>query len=376
MDENIEDHISSMFINLLSQTDASSSRLTWANNFTRVALYCEMFACFTFNLMSVFCIVSNKNSLQISINVLILNLAVADVMYASLIPFYASQFALDDQKPSSVTQLTCRLSFFLDVTCMIVIGFSIATLTLERYLFLKKKFIISEQLLRKRTSLFIFYIMMLWIFAMLFSAIKSKSIILVYHEETNVHTCGSTMTYKADLFYTFVKYALAFIIPFTMIITFCFLLIRLLKKLDKSQPNFEHTTSLNALTISNQSIGNRETEMIALNLSVVDPNLLNQSSQMPKNSTFELSKKRKRRSTRLVLAIAVSFLICWLPMWLFNFLMMLSEYDSIFVRILRNFTFFLVYMNGVLNPFIYMILTENFKFFCEKIFKSTRSIFF
>jgi len=85
------------------------------NKFTTISLYTEMALCFTLNLISLTCIIYSKS--LTSIKILIINLAIADMLYACGIPFYARQFS-DTHLSQSL--FGCRLSFLLDVTCMIV----------------------------------------------------------------------------------------------------------------------------------------------------------------------------------------------------------------------------------------------------------------
>ena len=85
------------------------------NKFTTISLYTEMALCFSLNLISLTCILYSKS--LTSIKILIINLAIADMLYACGIPFYARQFS---DAHLSQSLFGCRLSFLLDVTCMIV----------------------------------------------------------------------------------------------------------------------------------------------------------------------------------------------------------------------------------------------------------------
>ena len=86
------------------------------NIFTTVILYSEMALCFTLNFISFSCIIYRRQ--LTAINLLVLNLGIADMLYACGIPFYVRQFS--NSKVLTHTILGCRLSFLLDVSCMIV----------------------------------------------------------------------------------------------------------------------------------------------------------------------------------------------------------------------------------------------------------------
>ena len=96
--------------------DEKYANLTFFNIMTIVVLYLEMFLCISFNLVSIISIFYRK--ISSSIDVLVINLAIADVLYSCGIPFYLRQFT--DPKSFSQTIFGCRISFIFDVTSMIV----------------------------------------------------------------------------------------------------------------------------------------------------------------------------------------------------------------------------------------------------------------
>ena len=97
------------------EDDESKHIVAILNKITIILLYIEMVLCFLFNIISLCGILFTRPIT--SIKMLIINLAVADMLYACGIPFYARQF-LDTHLSQSL--FGCRLSFLLDVTCMIV----------------------------------------------------------------------------------------------------------------------------------------------------------------------------------------------------------------------------------------------------------------
>ena len=89
--------------------------IRYYNLVTVMFLFVLMILCFILNLISIFCISCSKTITPIKM--LILNLAVSDIFYASCIPMFAKQFSGGTVYQ---TEFGCRISFFLDVTCMIV----------------------------------------------------------------------------------------------------------------------------------------------------------------------------------------------------------------------------------------------------------------
>jgi hypothetical protein len=102
--------------NIHVSLDEKPVTLTFFNILTIVVLYFEMALCFSLNLLSVISIFYRK--VTSSIDILVINLAIADVLYSCGIPFYLRQFT--DPKSFSQTMFGCRISFIFDVTSMIV----------------------------------------------------------------------------------------------------------------------------------------------------------------------------------------------------------------------------------------------------------------
>ena len=94
--------------------------INFLNKITTIILYTEMVFCFILNLTSLSCIFYTKAFT--SINMLVINLAIADILYACGIPFYVRQFS--DSINVSQSVFGCRISFTLDVTSMIVSRYS------------------------------------------------------------------------------------------------------------------------------------------------------------------------------------------------------------------------------------------------------------
>ena len=101
--------------------DHVENAFAYFNKLTVFILYTQMVLGLTLNFVSMSCIVYAFVQFKAftSINVLIVNLAVSDILYISIIPAFVKQF-----DPSVLfyapNELICRLSFSLDVIGMIV----------------------------------------------------------------------------------------------------------------------------------------------------------------------------------------------------------------------------------------------------------------
>jgi hypothetical protein len=419
------------FNNTSSDKFNDNAFIKYYNKVTIVSLYASMISCYALNIISVMSIICAKAFTPI--NILILNLAVSDVLYASCIPFFINQFT---GATVIQTEFGCRISFFLDVTCMIVNVFSVAALTLERYLCLKEKQISDTSKKCKRRA-FMFYIVLLWICAISFALSKTLYVHQVFHSESNVYTCGSSLSDPAERAYTIIKWILAFLLPYSIIIIFSVLLLKFLKEWSSKakllrQPNLSHhaqeksellspaknvndahaaASSIQLSLIVKQSVSRNSdiplTELTSLTSSsrnsteqtkicfccclkpstviksdsiiIKPPSTKNSVSVGSNNNNIAYARLNmiKRRSTRFVLAVAVSFLCTWSPLWISQIILMFTEYQSLALIVIHNLTLVITYLECLLDPLLFILLTQNFREFinkrklviCKKIFK-------
>ena len=82
----------------------------------------------------------------------------------------------------------------------------------------------------------------------------------------------------------------------------------------------------------------------------------------------QLSKKRK--VTRMVLAVVVVFAVCWFPIHTLNLWMRLAvDFPySYATYIFKVFAHTLSYANSCVNPFVYAFMGENFRKYLKKAF--------
>ncbi|XP_039992294.1 B2 bradykinin receptor-like [Xiphias gladius] len=80
------------------------------------------------------------------------------------------------------------------------------------------------------------------------------------------------------------------------------------------------------------------------------------------------TQKREQKATTLVLAVAVAFLICWMPFHLVKILEMLVRANvldncslSIFIETSKQIVIYIAFFNSVLNPILYVIVGKNFR---------------
>ncbi|XP_069803228.1 chemerin-like receptor 1 [Dendropsophus ebraccatus] len=95
---------------------------------------------------------------------------------------------------------------------------------------------------------------------------------------------------------------------------------------------------------------------------------------------FRIRRNHMTTSTKpftVIIAVIVSFFICWVPYHIFSFLELhvLSQYDDYLSHVLRvgiPLSSSLAFMNSCVNPFLYVFIGRDFK---EKFSQSMHSIF-
>lgn len=224
--------------------------------------------------------------------------------------------------------------------------------------------------------------------------------IVVNHE--GLTSCGSSFDHFFEQVYTISKWIFAFAFPYTLIILFSTLLLKFLKEWSKKAQLLlgsaaslkSHATNVNARDINEGSKLFEEEKTCQDTQN--EGNLMKKFNSDSKKSYFMYSLKRlccdsrkspikvqlempvnhktsktlmiKRRTARFVLAVVFSFLCCWSPLWIFQIFIIFNESDSFWLQVLMNLTNILVYLGGVINPLLYMLLTENFREFLAKFF--------
>lgn len=377
--------------------------LDWLNLITFLFLYTQMVLCFVLNAISLSFIIYSRAFTPI--NLLIINLSIADILYSSLIPFYSRQFSND---VVSQSELGCRLSFILDVASMLVNVFTVAALTLERYFCLREYKIAEND--KSKLTIVIIYIIVLWTLAIGFSMPKTLSIVQIYQNDTGTFACGSLLPQSHEQVFTIAKWIIAFALPYVIIIVFSILLLKFLKEWSaksKLLHGFNRRPKSFKLNPVNLKIGanknsvpktpKNESAMLCESIIPKDASIESSNYQIQSNKKkeffkcFIMTKNKpsisetvvlrvhtktsrltmiKRRTTRFVLAVAISFLCAWSPLWIFQIVITFTETQSLFLKLMSNLTLIIVYLGGVINPLLYMILTHNFReFFSDKIKK-------
>ncbi|KAL0973298.1 hypothetical protein UPYG_G00201590 [Umbra pygmaea] len=88
------------------------------------------------------------------------------------------------------------------------------------------------------------------------------------------------------------------------------------------------------------------------------------------------SVTRSRRTLRVIVAVSLSFFVCWLPLHILDFLVLLTprhnSVQSANVQLAHALALCLAYCNSCLNPLLYVCLGQSFK---KNMNRSLRNVF-
>ena len=292
--------------------------------------------------------------------------------------------------------------FFVLFLYLKVIVFTIAALTIERFFCLKdKKPIETDQSIKVR--LIAIYIGSLWLLSIAYTMPKALSITAVTMYNESVVVCGSTYDPMHEKMSTITKLVIAFAIPFTLIISVSIMLLKFLSEWSRKSSQLHATTQrpLTPLMLpapvsgcclsqadqhqqDQQQQQQQPQQQHRKHFSLVSQMKKWSSSPMDELSIIDNRKmsqmtrtqarlaRIRRRTTRFVLAVVFSFLCCWTPLWIYQLFIIFSDssVDSKILQMMNNLNLIVVYLGGVLNPLLFILLTENFRQFATGLFGS------
>lgn len=230
------------------------------------------------NAISILAILSSKK-LEI-ITILILNLAFADIVYLTGIPFF-SLISFSDSWPFGLNG--CRIFYLVDYIGMTVGVYSIAALSFERFLVVTDNKNSLEKLSDdfKKTIVFI-YISIIWLIGVLIS-LPLLNHIKLSKAKNHTYSCELDINENKHNIIIILRFILIFLIPFTIILISSIKLIVFLRK----------RTTPSMILKEKTSITSRKKSLV-----VVSSNKYNQI---------------QRKAINIVLSIVLMFLIQWLP---------------------------------------------------------------
>lgn len=310
-----------------------------------------------------------------TINLLIFNLSISDIVYSIGIPFFIVQILT---KKLPFGSLGCKIFLCTEFCGIIVSQLTITGLSVERFFDVadsKKRF---ENFSNKfKVFIIILYIIFSWFIAFVFTI---PFVLSVYsHKNGTSDSCHSLWDETSINTYFFLKFFFIFLIPYLIIIISSIKILLFLnewkKRISKTNEGSRksvasliiksNSTFLNSISLSRLASHSVDTRLTDISTIENDKKLVKHSIKNSdhKNTYINgayLTSVRKK-AVRLVLAIIFVFLIQWLPFWIFQFFILFSSLNIRNIHFINLNVSTLSYSNTVLNPLIYMLLTYKFK---------------
>lgn len=342
-----------------------------------------------FNLLSLFSLYNSRRKRHFSkINLLLANLAVADLIYSIAIPMFSSYLWVETW---NFGLFGCWIFMFSELAGIIGGILTVTLLSVERY------FEVTDSNKNRKVKIFTktrikLFIVACWLLAGVFVGLILPSIRLL--ERGNQQECSSTWPEEyLSIFFT-TKFIIIFLIPYMIILISSIKLLLFLNKWRKRtrvNKTTSHSESRKRLTnLSRAGSFSRNSFLhpndLVHELSVIrtpSPTRKLGDAREPVQSSLILADSMSQSSyysgiatrvvkrdfvnsvqekaTRLVLAIVFVFLLQWSPFWFFQFFQMFSDTVIENVQLINLIISVLSYSNTVVNPFLYMLLTHNFK---------------
>ena len=244
--------------------------------------------------------------------VLLLNLAVANLVYQLGMPFYLINML---EKKWLLNGLGCRIFFLLDYIGMSISMFTVTGLSLDLYIETLNLF--NSDIISNKFKLFIVYIYLIIIWLVSFFFYLPYILSLELHQlfEESIFICESNWSmFKLNIFFL-IKLIFGFIIPFILVLIIA---IRLLVYIKCSK----FSSKLN------------QTEETALN-----------------NENINKVAFKDYKTIKIALTIMIMFFSRFILIWILELLQ--TSFDSSINVYLNVTIFFIQYINAVINPIFY-----------------------
>lgn len=303
-----------------------------------------------------------------TINTLIMNLAFADLVYSCGIPFFIYQFYSYNWL---LGELGCRLFIFFEFSGLIVGIFTICALSIERYFDVTSRIKIRLDKYSNKFKVFItiVYSLLIWLFSLAFTLPFVISISLFKHG--HLYSCHSNWNDSTLKVYFTFKFSATFIVPYSIILICSMQVLIFLIKWKIRSTNMSSELMLIKSPKQRQGCFGFRKLCDRIKNSKYESVMKFDATNNQTVCLRQFTRKRgylnsvRRKAIRLVLFIVLIFVIQWSPLWIFQFVVIFSKNDFENIQLINMFASTLSYSNTIANPLIYLILTSNFKNYCD-----------
>ncbi|XP_061191209.1 somatostatin receptor type 2-like [Saccostrea echinata] len=314
-------------VNNTTQSECANIVTNEAVNTVFVVVYILIGVCGLFGNLLVIYVILNSPKMKTVTNMYIFNLALSDLIFLLHIAMITTTTIV---KHWVFGETVCRIFFMTASVTTFSSVLTLTSLSVDRYIAVCKPVISQKHRQRLKA---VFVIVFIWLLSLLLSMP-----IILYSKRTSHPYLEGKFSCQVDwpdvkvvpayIIYTFI---LGFGIPLCFISTFYTCVILHMKS---------------AGPVNRQ----RSTEQ----------------------------RKNHRKVTYLVFAIILTYVICWLPYWVLQIvLVVLSLYNTVIdtIAVALHICTVLTFANSMINPILYAFISENFRqrfkeaFTCQCIFK-------
>ena len=307
----------------LSQECSDRSKPTQFAIVAQIAVYSILLALSCLGNLLVMLVVSRTNEIRATVNFFIFNMAVSDLIFTVVnTPRKITEVASDINRiwflSGVIGSATCKLCYFIQDACTTVSMLTLVAIAADRYyaiVFPMRSGVITSKI-RKVIVISIWIIAMASNFPNFYAFRIRRSI-----QNENLYQCLFMWDHKKGLAYFLTNSALLFILPLvTMMVIYSIILVTLRRR--KIPGSLE-------------------------------------SSRARRHK-----ERRNRRVLKMVLAVLLAFLVCWLPVNIYvymNYFGLRQQSTCDVEDTVLVVTLFLAFTNAAINPFIYFAFSENYR---------------
>jgi hypothetical protein len=311
-------------------------------------------------------------------NILIGNLALSDLLLGlTVLPFSALATSL---KAWKFGQSLCELWFSFDVLCCTASIWSLTMISIDRYIATNHP--IKYRIHKNNTKIGIVYVSTVWLISIMISfgsflmyknhktsnGINSTTIINDYSslfkqiKGTNDFTCASIIRPSFVILSSIVSFYLPLVL---MVILYSKVFFKI-----RSLKSFRTHHAIKKNTFKSRETSNLNMILMPSHLNLISNIETKKTLLIQSQNDFKIISSETRITKTLAIVMA-SFLICWMPFSItYDFRALLNDPNLISIRLMDIFVW-LGYSNSSIDPILYLILNEHFRysFFCILTFK-------
>lgn len=325
--------------------------------YLQAVLYCVIVTVSLFGNMAVIVVVHQNKSMRTFTNILICNSAVADLLITLIPNVYEIVNVLEFDGRWYMGSFMCSFLYMCNYLSVAATVTTLTVVTIDRFCAVMlpyKKYFKKEQIP--------FFILGIWVVAFLFSSPTTFIQKVVYESTSGGNVCMEIWPEpplnrtESPKHYTIVLFVCLYAFPLLLM---AFMYAIMAQKL-RGRDIDTYLAKIKFKKMKNQKKSKNKTEA-----KEEDRTPCRSSTIAIQNNTANFGKAHKRRVIRMLMAVVLGFALCWLPVYIAQFL---SFFHPSFIRCphvmpswISFFAYFMQYANSALSPVIYFTFSQTYR---------------